>query len=299
MKAARAKDWIPNLKEVQSLMGKAGQSSDSSSSAVKPIKPSKDWRSKGTYVSTILLINLHIATSTNLLPVVNTFSSQEEAKGSINLDALLDTACLAGDSVARRIVDEYNIKPVLQSTAKFSVCSGLDNTCYDISKAVITSANYFNGRLNNVNTFEIKAIILDTSLLDLIIGRATIKKLGLVHQVPSQFQNIGKWLITEDKTSAHATKCSGCQPKEELQTSGSVSKGQPLISLLENPTVSLTSRTLASLFLESEQLSRAPLYDDGEIDHDKTDTFKPWSTSSSNTDILSLIHFSGDEHLQS
>ena len=122
MKAAGAKDWIPNLKEVQSLMGKAGQSSDSSSSAVKPIKPSKDWRSKGTYVNTILLINLHIATSTNLLPVVNTFSSQEEAKGSINLDALLDTGCLAGDSVARRIVDEYNIKPVLQSTAKFSVC---------------------------------------------------------------------------------------------------------------------------------------------------------------------------------
>ena len=44
---------------------------------------------------------------------------------------------------------------------------------------------------------------------------------------------------------------------------------------------------------------RAPLYDDDDIDHDKTDTFKPWSSSSSNTDILSLIHFSGDEDLQS
>ena len=29
------------------------------------------------------------------------------------------------------------------------------------------------------------------------------------------------------------------------------------------------------------------------------DTFKPWSTPSSNTDILSLIHFSGDEDLKS
>ena len=56
---------------------------------------------------------------------------------------------------------------------------------------------------------------------------------------------------------------------------------------------------LASLVLESEQLSRTPLYDNADIDHDETDTFKPWSTTSSDTDILSLIHFSGDEDLQS
>ena len=65
------------------------------------------------------------------------------------------------------------------------------------------------------------------------------------------------------------------------------------------PTVSQTSRIQASLVLESEQLSTAPLYDDDDIDHDKTDIFKSWSTSSSDTDILSLIHFSGDEDLQS
>ena len=110
-------------------------------------------------------------------------------------------------------------------------------------------------------------------------------------------------LITESTTSEHATKCSGCQPKEELQTSRSqprsIPKGPPLTSQLENPTVSQTSRILASLVLESEQLSRAPLYDDDDIDHDETDTFKQWSTPSSNTDILSLIHFSGDEDLQS
>ena len=35
------------------------------------------------------------------------------------------------------------------------------------------------------------------------------------------------------------------------------------------------------------------------MDHDKTDTFKPWSTAYSDTDILSLIHLSGDEDLQS
>ena len=168
------------------------------------------------------------------------------------------------------IVDKYNIKPVIHSTAKLSVCSGLDNTCYDISKSVIISVNYLNERLNDINTFEIKPIILETSPLDLIIGRATIKKLGLVHQVSSQFQNIGKVLVTEDKTSEQATKCSGCQSKKELQTSRSVPKGPPLISQLENPTVTQTSRILASLVLESEQLSRAPLYDDDDIDYDKS-----------------------------
>ena len=75
-----------------------------------------------------------------------------------------------------------------------------------------------------MNTFEIKAIILETSPLNLIIGRATIKKLSLVLEVPSQFQNIEKVLITEGNTSEHATKCSGCQPKEKLQTFGSVQK---------------------------------------------------------------------------
>ena len=48
-----------------------------------------------------------------------------------------------------------------------------------------------------MNTFEIKAIISNSSLLDLIISRATIKMLRFVHQVPSQFHNIGKVLITE------------------------------------------------------------------------------------------------------
>ena len=118
-------------------MSKAGQSSGPSSSAAKPSKPAKDWKSKGTYVSTILPIKLHIAASPNLLPVVLTFSSQEEAKGSIKFDALLDTGCLVRDFAARRIVDKYNIKPVIHSTARFSVCSRLDNTCYDILKSVI------------------------------------------------------------------------------------------------------------------------------------------------------------------
>ena len=91
VKTTGDRDWIPNFKEQKELITKAGQSSGPPSSAAKTSKPSKDWKSKGTYVSTILPIKLHIATSPNLLPVVPTFISQEEAKGSINVDALLDT----------------------------------------------------------------------------------------------------------------------------------------------------------------------------------------------------------------
>ena len=59
-----------------------------------------------------------------------------------------------------------------------------------------------------MNNFEIKAIILDSSPLDLIIGRSTIKKYSLVRQ----FEDISKVLITEGTTSEHVNKRCGCQP---------------------------------------------------------------------------------------
>ena len=63
VKVAGDRGWIPNFKELKALMSKIGQSSGPSSSASKTSKPSKDWKSKGTYVSTIIPIKLHIATS--------------------------------------------------------------------------------------------------------------------------------------------------------------------------------------------------------------------------------------------
>ena len=48
------------------------------------------------------------------------------------MEGLLDTACLAGDFVARRIVEKYN-----QSY------NPLDDTCYDMSKSVTISVIFF------------------------------------------------------------------------------------------------------------------------------------------------------------
>ena len=85
-------------------------------------------------MTTILPNKLPIPTSPNLISVFLTFSSQAETQRRINVEGLLDTDCFAGDFVAKRIVKKYDIQPILQSTTKLSVCSGLDNTCYDMSK---------------------------------------------------------------------------------------------------------------------------------------------------------------------
>ena len=127
-------------------------------------------------MTTIVPDEIPIPTSPNLISVFLTFPSQAESQRRINVEGLLDTGCLAGYFVARRIVDKYNIKPILQSTTKLSVCSGLDNTCYDMSKSVIVSVNFFNERVKKIDNFEIKAIILDSSPLDLIIGRSILSK---------------------------------------------------------------------------------------------------------------------------
>ena len=104
------------------------KSTDASPSrTTSPLVPSEVRTSQST-ISLNPRYKLHIATSPNLLPVVLTFVSQEEAKGSINVDALLDTGCLAGDFVARRIVDRFNIKPVINSAANVAKVHSL-NQC--------------------------------------------------------------------------------------------------------------------------------------------------------------------------
>ena len=98
-------------------------------------------------MTTILPDELPIPTSPNLISIFLTFPSQAESQERINVEGLLDTGCLAGDFVARRIVERYNIQPILQFTSKLSACSGLDNTRYDMSKSVIVSVKFFNERL--------------------------------------------------------------------------------------------------------------------------------------------------------
>ena len=78
-------------------------------------------------MTTILHDEIPIPTSPNLISIFLTFPSQAESQERTDVEGLLDTGYLAGDFVARRIVEKNNIQPILQSISKLSVCSGLDN----------------------------------------------------------------------------------------------------------------------------------------------------------------------------
>ena len=90
----------------------------------------------------------------------------------------------------------------------------------------------------------------------------------------------GKDLIPERVTTSECTKRK-CDCKA------------PAISQVFNP-----RSLLSSLIPEAQSILEGFLPDDDEIDHDKNDTFKPWLPTPSTTDVLSLIHISGDIDLQ-
>ena len=262
---------------------KKGDTNLSSSSHYQPAtikKPyDKDWKSKSKLMTSL---NLKSTTS-DFLTVSFTPLSIQGMQRSVSGEALLDTGCLAGDFISERIVDNNNLRFLVKNSINtYTVCSGLDNQCYDIRNSIPLRVSFLNEAINNSDTFDINAIILKDTPIDLIIGRETIKKNQLFQKIPSQLDVS----ITEDTFSDHAKKQCGCQPNGDLQPQ------------LSSPTVAQTSRLLASLHLESEQLLGIPLPDDDDIDHDKTDTFKPWLPTISDVDILSLIHISGDDDLQ-
>ena len=72
----------------------------------------------------------------------------------------------------------------------------------------------------------------------------------------------------------------------------------PAISQVAVPTVFNPRSLLSSLIPEAQSILEGSLPDDDESDHDKNDTFKPWLPTPSTTDVLSLMHISGDKDLQ-
>ena len=65
------------------------------------------------------------------------------AENRKTVSALLDTGSLAGNFLSSRIVEILNAFPYVYSTkSHFSVCSGLDNTCYSSNKMLDLSITY-------------------------------------------------------------------------------------------------------------------------------------------------------------
>ena len=216
-------------------------------------------------------------------------SLPKETSVNARVEALLDTGSLAGDFISEKTVKKFDFIPT-QTNSKLKVCSGLDNTCYNVNTKIDLRVTFHNELLNNNDTFDISAIILKETPIDIIIGRDTIRKYKLFSKIPSQLK--GNDLTQEDEKVGNGSKQCECQPKGGP-------KQPSLIAPTEILTVSPPHQILSSLIPMSQNILGGSLPDDDEIDHDKTDTFKPWSSPSSNTEILSLIHFSGDEDLQS
>ena len=61
-------------------------------------------------MNTILPDEIPIPTSPNLMSIFLTFPSQAESQRRIHVEGLLDTGCLAGDFVTRRIVDKLSLR---------------------------------------------------------------------------------------------------------------------------------------------------------------------------------------------
>ena len=142
---------------------------------------------------------------------------------------------------------------------------------------------------NRYDTFDMKAHILKSTLVDLIISRDSIKKFNLFTKVPSQ---VGVQLLAQllAPNPSLPSKCitARCDRPSEV----------PLAPVAKPRTGPVRRSLLASLTVEAQNILGGSAPDDDEIDHDKTDTFKPWLPSPSTTDVLSLIHISGDKDLQ-
>ena len=77
------------------------------------------------------------------------------------------------------------------SDTSYTVCSGLHNHCLKSNTIRLLRDTFFDEI--SMKLFYIKALILKSTPVDLIISRNTIKKFNLFDRVPSQLK--GKLLI--------------------------------------------------------------------------------------------------------
>ena len=143
---------------------------------------------------------------------------------------------------------------------------------------------FFDESSNRYDTFDIKAHILKATPVDLIIGRDSIKKLNLFSKVPSQ---LGVKLPISTPIQHAKCRTGPCDCPSEIP-----------LTLVAKPRKPVIRSLLASLTVEAQHILGGSALDDDEIDHDETDTFKPWLPSPSTTDVLSLLQISGDKDLQ-
>ena len=89
-----------------------------------------------------------------------------DASISRPVKALLDTGNHhASDFIASWVVDSLDLGAFVRESNNKTVCSGLDNACYDTSKSIRLFVSYFNELTNKYDVLDIDAVLLDTSSL--------------------------------------------------------------------------------------------------------------------------------------
>jgi hypothetical protein len=148
---------------------------------------------------------------------------------------------------------------------------------------------------------ETTAIILESSPVDLILGRKTIKHHKLFDQIPSQLSVQNVDLASRALTGIlpeKVVKPCDCIPVGNLQPSpGTETENSK--TKLNNQAASYTPGLLASLVSKSEFISAIATSADDDIDSHESDTFAPYLPSDSKIDDpLASLHISGDDDLQ-
>jgi hypothetical protein len=92
-----------------------------------------------------------------------------------DIRALLDTGCLVGDCISKKVVDSLNASDLLFDVAT-TICSGFNNQCKNKFQALKINLSFLNEITSSFDHFITTVIVLKDSPIDLIIGRETIKK---------------------------------------------------------------------------------------------------------------------------
>ena len=298
---------VPGRKDIEGYTAPTSTPPASSTASTKKSSSSSSSAKSGKPLSfTVSAIN-SLDYSTDYLTVTLLPLSDQQGKRQLKetpVQALLDTGSLAGDFIAHRIILNLNyVDHVIVSKSK-TVCSGLDNTCYEISNTIPLRVSFFNEINLKIDTFDIIATVLKSSHIDLLIGRSTIKKYQLFSRLPSQLSLTPSVVasIAEPLNSELVNIPCGCQPKTDLLPVVSSPKRYPHLTQNESLTIAQTHGVLAALVLEAEELLGVPLLDEDDIDLASIDAFSHWNTESSEnipqTDVLSLIKISGTLEFQ-
>jgi hypothetical protein len=155
------------LKELRALEAASSGSSSSSSILVPDRGPSISSapakKQKGRSFKSALMSSIVASPDTDYLSVtISPLSLQLANKSEISVKALLDTGSIAGDFIAARVISLYRLEPYVISNTTRTVCSGLDNKCYDISSSISLNVSFYSEVLNKTETFEINAIVLSS-----------------------------------------------------------------------------------------------------------------------------------------